>query len=59
MSREPAQRAVVDVPPTRGDVAGYAEKLSPPFYDVDEANAAVIVRAVRRKPPHTTTEEIL
>ena len=29
------------------------------FYDVDEANAVVPVRAVRRKPPHTTTEEIL
>lgn len=29
------------------------------FYDVDEANAEVFVRAVRRKPPHTTTEEIL
>jgi len=29
------------------------------FYDVDEANAVVFVRAVRRKPPHTTTEEIL
>ena len=29
------------------------------FYDVDEANAVVLVRAVRRKPPHTTTEEIL
>ncbi len=29
------------------------------FYDVDEANAVVVVRAVRRKPPHTTTEEIV
>ena len=29
------------------------------FYDVDKANAVVFVRAVRRKPPHTTTEEIL
>ena len=29
------------------------------FYDVDEATAVVFVRAVRRKPPHTTTEEIL
>jgi mRNA-degrading endonuclease RelE of RelBE toxin-antitoxin system len=29
------------------------------FYDVDEAGGQVIVRAVRRKPPHKTTEEIL
>ena len=29
------------------------------FYDVHEALKLVMVRAVRRKPPHTTTEEIL
>lgn len=29
------------------------------FYDVDEVAAIVSVRAVREKPPHTTTEEIL
>jgi mRNA-degrading endonuclease RelE of RelBE toxin-antitoxin system len=29
------------------------------FYDVDEAEERVIVRAVRRKPPQATTEEIL
>jgi len=29
------------------------------FYDVDEASSTVFVRAVRRKPPHRTTEEIL
>src|SRR5205809_874304 len=29
------------------------------FYDADEEAATVIVRAVRRKPPHKTTEEIL
>ena len=29
------------------------------FYDVDEAANQVVVRAVRRKPPHKTTEEIL
>ena len=29
------------------------------FYDVDEVAGEVIVRAVRRKPPHKTTEEIL
>lgn len=29
------------------------------FYDVDEPRKRVIVRAIRRKPPHTTTEEIL
>ena len=29
------------------------------FYDVDEATRQVIVRAVRRKPPHKPTEEIL
>ena len=29
------------------------------FYDVDESQKLVIVRAIRRKPPHKTTEEIL
>ncbi len=29
------------------------------FYDVDEADSQVVVRAVRRKPPHKMTEEIL
>jgi len=29
------------------------------FYDVDEVNRVVTVRAVRHKPPHLTTEEIL
>lgn len=29
------------------------------FYDVDETAGQVVVRAVRRKPPHKTTEEIL
>jgi len=29
------------------------------FYDVDEANSTVTVRAVRHKPPHKTAEEIL
>jgi len=29
------------------------------FYDVNEADARVIVRAIRHKPPHTTTKEIL
>ena len=29
------------------------------FYDVDEEASVVIVRAVRHKPPHSTTEEIL
>ena len=29
------------------------------FYDVDEAERRVYVRAVRRKPPHRTTEDIL
>lgn len=29
------------------------------FYDVDEARKKVVIRAVRRKPPHKTTEEIL
>jgi len=28
------------------------------FYDVDEERACVIVRSVRRKPPHRTTEDI-
>ena len=29
------------------------------FYDVNESQQRVIVRAVRVKPPHKTTEEIL
>ena len=29
------------------------------FYDVSEEESRVIVRAIRRKPPHKTTEEIL
>jgi len=29
------------------------------FYDVDEATAIVVIRAIRHKPPHKTTEEIL
>jgi mRNA-degrading endonuclease RelE of RelBE toxin-antitoxin system len=29
------------------------------FYDVSEEEKKVYVRAVRRKPPHKTTEEIL
>lgn len=29
------------------------------FYDVDEEATAVFVRAIRHKPPHKTTEEIL
>lgn len=29
------------------------------FYDVDEEGLRVFVRAIRRKPPHLTTEEIL
>jgi mRNA-degrading endonuclease RelE of RelBE toxin-antitoxin system len=29
------------------------------FYDVDEGATAVTIRAIRYKPPHKTTEEIL
>lgn len=29
------------------------------FYDVDEEQAIVSIRAIRRKPPHKTTEEII
>jgi mRNA-degrading endonuclease RelE of RelBE toxin-antitoxin system len=29
------------------------------YYDVDEETAQVTIRAVRRKPPHKTTEETL
>ena len=29
------------------------------FYDVDEPNGAVYIRAVREKPPHATTEQVL
>ncbi len=29
------------------------------FYDLDEEEKTVVVRAVRKKPPHKTTEEIL
>ena len=29
------------------------------FYDVDEAESMAIIRAIRRKPAHMTTEDIL
>jgi mRNA-degrading endonuclease RelE of RelBE toxin-antitoxin system len=29
------------------------------FYDADETTGQVAIRAVRHKPPHKTTEEIL
>src|SRR5579884_2448561 len=29
------------------------------FYDVDEEKQQVIIRAIREKPPHRTTEEML
>ena len=29
------------------------------FYDVDEANRTVYVRAIREKPPHAGTEEVI
>ena len=29
------------------------------FYNVDETASEVVIRAVRRKPSHKTTEEIL
>ena len=29
------------------------------FYDIDEKAGSVMVRAIRYKPPHKTTEEIL
>ena len=29
------------------------------FYDVDRTDRRIFVRAVRRKPPHLTTEQIL
>lgn len=29
------------------------------FYDVDEETSTVTIRAIRHKPPHKTTEEIL
>jgi mRNA-degrading endonuclease RelE of RelBE toxin-antitoxin system len=29
------------------------------FYDIDELTSSVIIRAIRHKPPHKTTEEIL
>jgi len=29
------------------------------FYDVDEGTTVVMIRAIRHKPPHQTTEEIL
>ncbi len=29
------------------------------FYDVDEAASIMVIRAIRRKLPHKTTEEIL
>jgi len=29
------------------------------FYDVDETAQSVLVRAIREKPPHATTEDVL
>ncbi|PYV84616.1 MAG: addiction module toxin RelE [Acidobacteria bacterium] len=29
------------------------------FYDVDEAKSSVTIRAIRHKPPHKRTEEVL
>ena len=29
------------------------------FYDVDEEASVVVIRAIRHKPPHKTTEDIL
>jgi hypothetical protein len=29
------------------------------FYDVDEAGQIVFIRAVREKPPHAETEDVL
>lgn len=29
------------------------------FYDVDEETGSVVIRAIRHKPPHKTTEAIL
>jgi mRNA-degrading endonuclease RelE of RelBE toxin-antitoxin system len=29
------------------------------FYDIDVVTGAVTIRAIRRKPPHKTTEDIL
>ena len=29
------------------------------FYDVEDAQSLVTIRAIRRKPPHKTTEDIL
>jgi mRNA-degrading endonuclease RelE of RelBE toxin-antitoxin system len=29
------------------------------FYDVDEPGQSVVIRAIRKKPPHQTTEQIL
>ena len=29
------------------------------FYDLDEAASSVVIRAIRHKPPHKRTEEIL
>ena len=29
------------------------------FYDVVEAERRVVIRAIRRKPPHSTTEQVI
>lgn len=29
------------------------------FYDVNEENMQVVIRAIRHKPPHKTTEEVI
>jgi len=67
LSREPCvetrnRKALVNlIPPFEAVSAGLgtADRRLSIFYDVDEDKGMVCVRAVRRKPPHKTTEEIL
>ena len=49
------------VPPWEHEVPAWELRVGEfrVFYDVNESMACVTVRAIRHKPPHKTTEEIL
>nr|VFJ96811.1 MAG: Plasmid stabilisation system protein [Candidatus Kentron sp. H]VFJ97458.1 MAG: Plasmid stabilisation system protein [Candidatus Kentron sp. H]VFK04354.1 MAG: Plasmid stabilisation system protein [Candidatus Kentron sp. H] len=67
-----ADRVSFPLPPARKMIIGLAppwEHIDPvwelrigeyrAFYDVDEKISVVTIRAIRHKPPHKTTEEIV
>ena len=62
-TRETRRRKILHglVPPFEADPPVWPLRLGEYriFYDVDEIERIVYVRAVRRKPPHRTTEDIL